>query len=66
MKAAHLCCGAGGTSSGFEAVGIKTVFAVDIQSIVIMIVHYDGKRLQGPVPQSSCSCTPGVRIPRTN
>lgn len=35
MNAIHLCCGAGGTTLGFEEAGIETIFAFDFNPIVI-------------------------------
>lgn len=35
LTAIHLCCGAGGTTLGFEAAGISTAFAFDLSPIVV-------------------------------
>lgn len=35
MNAVHLCCGAGGITLGFERAGIRTVYAFDIQPVMV-------------------------------
>lgn len=35
MNAIHLCCGAGGTTLGFEQAGIETAYALDFNPIVV-------------------------------